>query len=162
MPSPFRNVSRLIVPALFLFAPLYSGAQDEEAVLAIVDEALERISAEDNIGLTDLMLEDAMFYAARAMSGQLVVRTETRANVRERTHQVDLDERGFSPEVKVSGPVAMVWYPYDFYANDTWSHCGVDIFTLVKSADGWRIASFTYSVQQPPRCRQHPDGPPGG
>ena len=55
----------------------------------------------------------------------------------------DLEERGFNPVVMVSGLIAMVWYPYDFYLNGEWSHCGVDIFNLVRSNDGWRIATMS-------------------
>ena len=62
----------------------------------------------------------------------------------------------------VSGAVAVVWLPYDFYVEGAWSHCGVDVFTLVRVETGWRIASLAYSVQQPPECRPHPDGPPQG
>ena len=51
--------------------------------------------------------------------------------------------------------VAMVWMPYDLYVNGAWSHCGADVFTLVKSAGRWRIASMAwsarYTVAMPPR-----------
>ncbi|MDZ4862334.1 MAG: hypothetical protein SGJ01_02725 [Gemmatimonadota bacterium] len=43
---------------------------------------------------------------------------------------------------------------------DTWSHCGVDVFTLMKSEGRWRVAALVYTVEQPPVCRKHPAGPP--
>ena len=41
-----------------------------------------------------------------------------------------------------------------------WSHCGVDAFTLVRIEGDWKISSLAWSIEQPPACRQHPDGPP--
>ena len=60
----------------------------------------------------------------------------------------------------VSGGVAMVWMPYDLYVNGAWSHCGADVFTLVKSGGAWRIASMAWSAEQAPVCEKHPAGPP--
>jgi len=69
-------------------------------------------------------------------------------------------ERGFRPEARVNGPVAMVWYPYDLYLDGQWSHCGVDVFTLIRTDGQWRIATMSWSAVQPPACEKHPDGPP--
>ena len=91
----------------------------------------------------------AGFNAARA--GQRSFRTT-----------VHFTERGYHPTALVSGPVAMVWLPYDFYQDGKWSHCGVDVFTLLKTDGSWRIATLAWSVDQPPACAPHPDGPPPG
>ena len=44
--------------------------------------------------------------------------------------------------------------PYDFYIDGKWSHCGVDAFTMLKSDGRWRIASLSWSVEQPPACER--------
>ena len=62
--------------------------------------------------------------------------------------------------VMVSGTIAIVWYPYDIYVDGQWSHCGIDIFNMIRTNDGWRIAVLQYNAQQPPECEPHPDGPP--
>ena len=50
-----------------------------------------------------------------------------------------LDERILSYQIKVDGSMASAWTPYQFYVNDTFSHCGVNSFQLVKLAEGWKI-----------------------
>ena len=135
-------------------------AQEEADVLAVADAALERITEEDSVGLTDLMIEQAMIYVGTYQDGEYVVRTRTYAENRARGFEVDLVERGFDPTVMVSGAIAIVWYPYDIYVDSEWSHCGVDIFNMIKTNEGWRIASLTYNVQQPPDCKPHPNGAP--
>ncbi len=130
---------------------------EELAVLAVADAALEAITAEDWVAFTDLFLDDG-----------ITVSTEPGAiGFRDRTSWLenpptgDIVERGFDPDVRVSGTIASVWYPYDLYLNGEWSHCGVDIFSMAYSGDaGWRIASLAWSREQPPACLRHPDGPP--
>ena len=165
--------SDLLAALLFgsLLIPGFTSAQDVEEtagtraeIMAVVDESLERVSAEDLVGFTDLMLEGAVITAVgiSPRSGEAFVRTRTRADERADSIPGDVVERGFDPEIMVSGAVAVVWLPYDFYVEGAWSHCGVDVFTLVRVETGWRVASLAYSVQQPPECRPHPDGPPQG
>ena len=76
--------------------------------------------------------------------------------------EVTMIERMWDAEVRVSGSLAMVWTPYDFYNGDEFSHCGVDVATLHLTEDGWKLASLGWNRQQPPTCELHPDGPPGG
>lgn len=54
-------------------------------------------------------------------------------------HKEVYDERIVITDVKVDGPLASVWAPYKFYVGSTFSHCGVNVFQLMKAADGWKI-----------------------
>jgi hypothetical protein len=91
--------------------------QNEDDVLAVADQALERITEEDFVGLTDLMIDTAVAFSNTLSDGDYHVRARTYAEQRESSTTADLVERGFDPTVLVSGPIAMVWYPYDFYSN---------------------------------------------
>ena len=133
---------------------------EEDAVLAIADQALERISAEDSAGLADLMIEEAMIYIGVVTDGIYSVRTRNYEDVRTNPIEAELEERGWNPTVMVSGTIAMVWYPYDIYVDGEWSHCGIDVFNMIRTNEGWRIAVLQYNVQQPPECEAHPGGPP--
>ena len=50
-----------------------------------------------------------------------------------------LDERLRDTEVRVDGNLAMVWTGYDLFVGSRHNHCGVDVFILGKTADGWKI-----------------------
>ena len=52
---------------------------------------------------------------------------------------VVLDERLTSYDIKIDGELASAWTPYEFYVNDKFNHCGVDVCTLIKTAKGWKI-----------------------
>jgi ketosteroid isomerase-like protein len=137
------------------------NAPDERArVLSVVEAALAAISREDMAGLADLMLDETLTLPVVVRDGVPRYRTVTRDATRAWVMNEDVVERGFGAEVRVSGPLASVWLPYDFYRDGQWSHCGVDVFTLIRVEAGWRIASLAYTVEQPPACQAHPDGPP--
>jgi hypothetical protein len=158
--------SRSVFPTLFAFVviALPAGAQDATAdrtrILAIVDSALAAINRNDPTALTDLVVDEGIFASVRAGDGTRHS-VRTRAVERARQSRGTIVERGFRPEVRISGPVAMVWLPYDLYVNGSWSHCGVDAFTFMKTAGAWKIVTLAWSIEQPPACERHPDGPPG-
>lgn len=49
------------------------------------------------------------------------------------------DERIEFGDIKVDGPMASVWTPYQFFRGENFSHCGVNSFQLYKSEKGWKI-----------------------
>jgi hypothetical protein len=55
--------------------------------------------------------------------------------------------------------MAVVTAPYDFYRNGAFSHCGIDLFELLETEDGWRISGGVYTVQRD-ACPPSPLGPP--
>jgi hypothetical protein len=54
-------------------------------------------------------------------------------------HKEVYDERIEITDVKIDGPLASVWAPYKFYVGTKFSHCGVDVFQLMKTTAGWKI-----------------------
>ena len=54
-------------------------------------------------------------------------------------HKGVYDERITFGDIKIDGDLASVWAPYKFYLDDKFSHCGVDVFQLMKTAAGWKI-----------------------
>ncbi|MFT2543406.1 hypothetical protein ACMWP9_36050, partial [Escherichia coli] len=49
------------------------------------------------------------------------------------------DERIVFDVVKIDADLAIVWTPYQFYRNGTFSHCGVNSFQLVRLNGRWKI-----------------------
>ncbi|MDP9047279.1 MAG: nuclear transport factor 2 family protein [Bacteroidota bacterium] len=54
-------------------------------------------------------------------------------------HASIYDERITFGDIKIDGDLASVWAPYKFYLGDKFSHCGVDVFQLMKTTLGWKI-----------------------
>lgn len=157
-----RNVLGGILPVLLATAPaLPAQSDDRAAVIAVADSALAAISRSDFLALTDLMVDEATVVVTSVRGGVPQAQVSTRATWRARSGTGPrLTERGWNPTVQLQAGIATVWYPYDFYIDGEWSHCGIDTFTLVKRADRWMIVTIAYTVEQPPACERHPAGPP--
>jgi hypothetical protein len=141
-----------------------AGAQSVDAegkvVIAVADSVLIALSSGDGKALARLTLDSAVVGGVGLRNG--VERASLRSwnQVINRTGPSDFTERGFDATAHVQDRVAQVWMPYDLYIGDTWSHCGVDTFTLMKRDGRWRVAALIYTIEQPPACRKHPAGPP--
>jgi len=60
-------------------------------------------------------------------------------------------ERYWDPVVHVRGGIAVVWTPYEFWADGKSSHCGIDAFDLMKDKGVWKIANAMWTVE-PDAC----------
>lgn len=58
-------------------------------------------------------------------------------------HKEKWDERIYDVQIKTDGPMAIVWAPYKFYLGDKFSHCGVNVFTLIRRDENWKILEIT-------------------
>lgn len=52
----------------------------------------------------------------------------------------------YAPKVEVSGDWAMVWGRYVFFADGKLSHCGINQFNLVRTAEGWKIGNGASTI----------------
>jgi hypothetical protein len=59
--------------------------------------------------------------------------------IAERPETQKWDERLLDYSIQIDGNLAQVWTPYEFWLNDTFSHCGANAFTLIRTDAGWRI-----------------------
>lgn len=55
----------------------------------------------------------------------------------------EMDERIRFEQVLVDAPMAMVWAPYNFYFKKNFTHCGVNLITLVRQQGVWKIQNIT-------------------
>ncbi len=46
----------------------------------------------------------------------------------------------------VQGPIAVVWAPYSIDVNGARSHCGIDVFNLLRVDDQWKISGIQYTM----------------
>lgn len=154
-----------IVPALALalFAPRARAQTvdaEQKAVIAVADSVLAALSNGDSKLLARLTLDSAVVGGAGLRGAVESASLRPWAVYINRTGPSTFTERGFGATARVQDRVAQVWMPYDLYQGDKWSHCGVDVFTLMKREGRWRVASLIYTIEQPPACQKHPAGPP--
>ncbi len=130
-------------------------------VAAIAAGFLEALSRGDTAALSPVLAPEAMLYSVREGAEGTSIRTVSRADFLLNLAQDDQNflERMWDPIVQVQGRLAMVWTPYDFYLNGEFSHCGIDVFTLLDGGGGWQVTSITYNVVRE-GCPPSPLGTP--
>ncbi len=151
-------------PGVQALQPLFDDLNtDERAVARVAREFLAALSRTDTATLRTLMLPGMSLASVREGPQGPVTRTSSGADFLTSLGGEDqaLLERMWDPEVLIKGRIAVVWAPYDFHLNGEFSHCGVDVFTLLKAADGWKVTGITYDVVRE-GCGVSPLGAPGG
>jgi hypothetical protein len=140
---------------------LAAQKEDEKsAVLATVQQFFDTMTTRDVEGARRVLMAEARMFSVRDQNGQSVARASAAENYLKGLAEGKQAnrERMWDPEVRIHGGIASVWTPYDFWTDGKFSHCGVDIFDLVKTADGWKIAAVTYTVERT-GCAPSPLGP---
>ncbi len=140
------------------------GDDDRAAILATVQALFDALATGDGEILREIMHPDVLMHSVeRAADGTRSSSASTRDELIARLEgsEAALIERMFDPEVRISGDLAMVWTPYDFYIGNDFSHCGADALLLTRDGDdSWTIIALSWTRHQPPECELHPDGPP--
>ena len=139
------------------------AAQPESAerndVLKTVQAFFDTMTAQDIEGARQVLQEQGRFHAMRLRDGKPDVRAfsneEYFADLKASKRK--MQERIWNPEVRISGLIATVWAPYDFWIDGKFSHCGVDQFDLIKTEGGWKIAGGVYTLES--KCAPSPLGP---
>ncbi|MEX1025474.1 MAG: nuclear transport factor 2 family protein [Planctomycetota bacterium] len=122
---------------------------DAREVLETVQAFFDIFSTRDARAGAAITLSQGAFFNVREQEGQRVVNHWNTAAwlARLPENQVAMKETfDGEPTVLVAGDVAMVWAPYLFSMNGELSHSGVDLFNLLRTEDGWKIAGGAYSV----------------
>ena len=122
---------------------------DQLQAIATVQSFFDAMAASNVEQSRRLLLPQGRFVSVREEKGQPIVRSmsvedylATLATDKRRRR-----ERMWHYEMRVHGRIAVVWTPYDFWIDGKFSHCGVDVFDLVKAEDGWKIAGATYTIE---------------
>jgi hypothetical protein len=143
--------------SLLLLSSLVLCATDQDDAIAIVQKTFDRMAAHDGPGIEALFLKDARLVAIRE-SGESTTTAIADFATRLGAAKYKLIERMWAPQVRISGRLASLWAPYDFHRDGKRTHCGIDQVNLVKTPEGWRIATLIYTIQTT-NCPDSPLGP---
>ena len=143
-------------------APVADNAKaDKAAVLAVVQRFLDALAARDPAACRATLAAEGQLQAMNegpkgpSMSYRLLGDFADRLS----TWKEPPLERIWNPTVLLQGRLATVWAPYDFHRDGKFSHSGIDVFTLMRAGDDWKIVSLAFTMQ-PNVPSQHPAGPP--
>ncbi len=132
---------------LFLLPPLFGQTADQKDAVATVQKTFDAMAAHDAATIRATMLADARLYAVRNESAPASTAVDDFAN-QIASLKGDLLERFTAqPSVSIRGRMAQVWGEYEFLRDGKFQHCGVDSVSLLKTAEGWKIATIVYTAE---------------
>jgi hypothetical protein len=146
MKITYMCISLLLLSFLTVSA---QSASERKEVLQVVGQFFEALERQDSLAWKKIFLKDARNYylgeqndtVRTGMQDPFKFRLSPNEIIKER-----MRDRGVF--VQVHKKIAIVWAPYDLWVNNTYSHCGVDVFTLLKTAQGWKIASLAFTMEK--------------
>lgn len=143
---------RYALAALLMASPLSATAHEHgnaahEPALETVHTFMAGLNAKDASIMSAQVLDGSTLVVVRENDEGNAVRSMAMGDVITALASIpsDIREPLADVQVMVDGSVAMVWAPFTFYRDEEFSHCGVNIFTLVETEEGWRITNVTYS-----------------
>lgn len=117
---------------------------EEQEVQKVIETFFEGFHARDSLVMKSVMADEIIIQSigkdktgkpklaqeepGRVLKGIVSIPLET--NFKEVLHSYD---------IKTDGAMANAWVPYSFYLNETFSHCGVNNFQLLKKKGEWKI-----------------------
>mgnify|MGYP003575245705 CR=1 FL=1 len=128
-----------------------TAAPDERAaVLALVQRLWDALEARDTAMARAVFDSSATLARVVTRNGEARVQlTRVSEFIEALSHATEpWNERMFSPEVRIDGPLASVWTEYDFHLGDKFSHCGVDAFQMLKTSAGWKIVALSDTARR--------------
>ena len=133
----------LVLLTSLTFSITVNAQAAEDSVKIVVNNLFTGLRNADPVLLRSAFSDSAILQTiTRNKQGKMLVATE---NVKEFADFVShlkkdsADERIHFEAIKIDGPLAIVWTPYNFYHNGKFSHCGVNSFQLVRFDGIWKI-----------------------
>jgi hypothetical protein len=135
--------SFLILLTAFLLAGPTRGQSTEDSIKAVINNLFTGMRNADASLVKGCFGDSSILQTiGRTREGQTMVRNERIADFAEFVGQLkkdSADERISFDVIRIDGPLASVWTPYQFYFNGTFSHCGVNSFQLIRFGGAWKI-----------------------
>lgn len=121
--------------------------QDRKEILQKVQQFFDALETQDTVLYKSILLKDGQTWAISEKDGtvkysmrQFSDRLKTLINPNS-----IIQEKTLSSKVMIHKQIAMAWVPYTLDISGKFSHTGVDVFTLLKTNEGWKISTLAYT-----------------
>ncbi|HEX2167516.1 MAG TPA: nuclear transport factor 2 family protein [Longimicrobiales bacterium] len=134
--------------------PQTQNASEERAVRAVVDRLFDGMRTRDTTMMRSVFADEAQFYGL-GRNGDVAITTPTQfiTGISQAPPELVLDEVLHDVEIRIDGPLAVVWTYYDFFTGDDFSHCGYDAMQMLKVRGEWKIVALA-DTRRTEGCRQ--------
>jgi len=133
----------------------YAQSKDEESIKKTINQLFDGMRKSDSTLIRTAFNPGAILQTiAKTKDGSTVVRlSELNSFIASiaKPHAEIYDERIVFTKILIDDNLASVWTDYKFYIGNTFSHCGVNSFQLVKIGDDWKIV-YLIDTRRKEKC----------
>ncbi len=121
---------------------------EKKSIQNIIDSFFEALEKQDTVLFKNIVFTNGQIWVVRHRNDSIIQSVRTFSDdIKRFNPQTVIHEKPLAYDIKVHNEIAMAWVPYTLDINDTFSHCGIDIFNLLKINGNWKIVNATYSVE---------------
>jgi len=145
----------LTLSAFLLLFLNSSGQTAEDSVRATINQLFIAMKEGDSAKLRDAFADSAILQTIGSRAGKTIIRNESVQQFASsiKTLPKDAaDERITFETIRIDGPLALVWTPYQFYFQEKFSHCGVNSFHVVRMDGKWKI-QYLIDTRRKENCK---------
>ncbi len=139
--------SILFLFILFCSVPMHAQGSEEVNVKKTIDEFFEGFHRKDSVAVRKTVTGTIELHTiGKNKEGNESISSVPFGNFLQAIvkipDSVQFRELLLSYNIQVDGSMAHAWTPYEFWLNDSFSHCGVNSFQLFKEGETWKILSI--------------------
>lgn len=146
----------VIILSLLIFSKMSYGQNKQQtsdiaAIKQAINTQFDAMRKGDSTLLRSVFPKGMLFQISNDQNGKTILSTKSADDLAKTVgtpHALALDERIVYDLIKIDGDLACVWAPYKFYLGDQFSHCGANVFQLMRTADGWKVINITFSSRK--------------
>jgi hypothetical protein len=128
----------------FIVTVSIGQSKDEGSITRLIEQLFEGMKKGDSTMVRTAFTKDVSLATVyRSKAGEPAIHFEKSLDDFVKAvgtpHTGVWTEEYWNLKIQIDGDFASAWCDYAFYLDHTFSHCGVDVFHLFKSKDGWKI-----------------------
>ncbi|TDO29130.1 nuclear transport factor 2 family protein [Sediminibacterium goheungense] len=137
----------IIIVLLGISLTTHSQTPDEKAIKETIDSFFLSLEKQDTTLLKNVVFIDGQLWRVSNISNSRKFdMRDFRADINKLISKNKVKEIPHRYEIKIHNGIAMAWVPYEFLVNEKFSHCGVDVFTLIHASGVWKIVNASYTI----------------
>ncbi len=127
-----------------------SKIEEKEEIKNVINQFFKAIEKKDSILMRSTILGDAQVWRRRSNNEGLpkIDFRFSKDSTPTMSSWPDMKEIALDYDITTNNEIAVAWIPYEFWIDDKFSHCGIDVFTLFKKDGEWKIITLAYTVEK--------------
>jgi hypothetical protein len=148
-----KNVKAALFVALLVCItyPAKSNAQstDKSAILEVINSLFVSMETQDEQLARAIFLPSAtLLNTIDTPDGLRTVPYDVDTHISNIARSPGISEEIWEPVVRIHGKIAMAWTPFELKVNQNFVSCGINIFSLVNTDDGWKISHVIFTTER--------------